>query len=134
MQAQEARDAALAIVLAVWRGIDWDKIGNMRRMGIYEELTSKTRSSAHNRDLHRCLDRLARKMGSNPVDSSKLTAALALPEDDQARVLDCMRNEATALILSLREVQAFRKEAAQERQQQNDGQSGSWFAEKNLED
>lgn len=111
MQKEEQRKAALALVDAVWRGVDWEKVGGRRRMGIYTEFTNKVRSAAYVADLHLFINRLAGKMGSTPQPGDGVSAALSLAPDGQAGVLGVLRTEAITVVMRLRGLLEVRKEA-----------------------
>jgi len=93
--------------MAVWQCIDFEGMSSSRRMGIYDELTSKIKSAATSNGIPAMLCRLQGKFG---VRSLKNTNALAIAYgDDGPEILEVLRNEAPLIVLMLREAQEKKK-------------------------
>lgn len=91
---------AMELIYAAWRSIPWDTVSPMRRMKIYDEYTSKIKSSACALSLAVFVERLCAKMGIRSIDDTSIAPIVA--ENSEA-VLDALRNETQFVVLLMRE-------------------------------
>lgn len=94
-------EKARNLIYAVWRAIPWDTISPMRRIGIYEEFTSKIKSSSGQVNLAKFVERLCAKMGIRNVGDTAIVKIIA--ENDE-KVLDALRSETIYVVAMMREV------------------------------
>lgn len=101
-------DAAL-LAKGVWFGIDKTNFSKTRRMGIYDEFAGKLASAAQTPSLSRFLSKISYSMGTSvPNDvrdgdmEIQVTGLLDLPADHEQAVLACLRDQAPAIVVSVR--------------------------------
>jgi hypothetical protein len=104
---EQLRNDAVTIIEAVWNSIDWEKIGNRRRMNIYEEYLNKIKSASHVGTASHFLEKLTTKMdctlsGTNSPVVLNIIKKIE-KEDLNLDFLNICRSESQLLILLMRE-------------------------------
>jgi len=99
MNVTEAK--AYEICHHIWKSINWDNIGASRRMGIYDEYTSKIKSASSNNSLSLFAERLSSKMGIRSIRYSK--KILDIIEENNPEVLRLLREETQLIVLLMRD-------------------------------
>ncbi|MBU1999466.1 MAG: hypothetical protein KKE64_08255 [Candidatus Omnitrophica bacterium] len=116
------REDCLIILKAIWSNINWDNVGAMRRMKIYEEFASKIKSSAMTSSLVRFVEKMMQKFEIREIGNAEVLVILQKGQD--RKMLKVLREETTILMLLLREWIGIKKEKHKEKEaKKNEEQS-----------
>lgn len=102
-------EAAVDLVEAVHRAIDWESFGAGRRMGYWGELEAKVNAYAK-RNLSQFLWRISSAFGARAPEGPRLLMILEAGHDRE--ILKVLAKESTLITLKLRERINRRKEGA----------------------
>lgn len=97
----------LDLVLPVWNAIEWDKVAPQRRMKIYEELSSKIKSSATTSSVTKFIEKLCVKFDVRSITSARMIQIIE--DHDNKKILKTFREDTQIIILLLREKVEERK-------------------------
>jgi hypothetical protein len=104
---EKLREYAVTLINSVWHGINWDNIGNRRRMRIYSEYTNKIRSAAHAGRISVFYNRLCRSMDSYPPETWTKKTLDAIDEIEMNKydldLLELIINETQYIVLLMRD-------------------------------
>lgn len=101
---------ACELISHIWKSINWDNVSASRRMGIYDEYTSKVKSASCNSSLSLFSERLSNKMGIRCMKYSQ--KILDIIQENSQEVLRLLREETQLIILLMRERIEKQKEEA----------------------
>jgi len=104
----------VATLSEIWAQIDWDKVKGSRALGIWDEFTSKVKSSAMTTTSYETfVEKLCRKMDVRSLKFAMINEISELDLDTKAQILKCFRYETQIVILKLRLQNQIRKEQMQ---------------------
>ena len=114
-EGKNVRSAAIATILEIWTCIDWERIDSKRAMGIWDEVTNKTKAAALTTNkFEKFIDKLCRKLDVRSLRFREINDIVHEPEEFKQGILKLFREETLSIMLEVRLNNQVRKEQAQQ--------------------
>lgn len=108
---RNAENMAVDTVTEIWSQIDWDKVTGQRAMGIWDEFTSKIKSSAMTtNNYEKFVEKLCRKMEVRSLKFALINEISLQDESTKQDILKLFREQTQIIVLKLRLNNQIRKE------------------------
>ena len=105
------RDCAVTTLINIWTSIDWDKVDSKRAYGIWDEFSSKVKSSAMTTNSYeKFIEKLCRKFDIRSLKYRETDDIRQQDEKFKKDILKLFREETLGLVLEMKLNNQVRKE------------------------
>lgn len=121
---EKIRQYAINTIINIWITIDWDKVDTKRAYGIWDEMSSKVKSSAMTTNSYeKFIEKICRKLDIRSLNSIEINNIRQLDNNIKRLILKLFREETLGIMLEVRLSNQVRKEKQQAHKKVNNKES-----------